>query len=159
MKKKMKPFLRELFEYNHDCNQRLIMWFEENETGAPAKAMQLFNHIINAHQIWNNRIIPLQDLFAVWQEHNITELSTLDFESYSLSRAIIDKMELNAAISYRNSKGQVYENSVGDILFHISNHSTYHRGQIAVLLRDQDLEPVSTDYIFYKRYQYLNANI
>ncbi|QLH28398.1 MAG: hypothetical protein HWD63_02710 [Candidatus Parvibacillus calidus] len=37
-----------------------------------------------------------------------------------------------------------------DIIFHIINHSTYHRGQIAMEFRQSGLEPLNTDYIFYK---------
>jgi uncharacterized damage-inducible protein DinB len=47
--------------------------------------------------------------------------------------------------------GDTYTNSVQEILFHIINHSTYHRGQIMAQLRESGLEAISTDYIFYKR--------
>lgn len=31
------------------------------------------------------------------------------------------------------------------------NHSTYHRGQITMLMKEAGLETLNTDYIFYKR--------
>ena len=37
------------------------------------------------------------------------------------------------------------------MLFHFVNHSTYHRGQIASNLKEHGIEPLVTDYIFYKR--------
>jgi uncharacterized damage-inducible protein DinB len=36
--------------------------------------------------------------------------------------------------------------SLGELVQHILNHSTYHRGQIALLLRQLGHEPPSTDY-------------
>ncbi|MCF8317339.1 MAG: hypothetical protein K9I02_01220 [Haliscomenobacter sp.] len=54
-------------------------------------------------------------------------------------------------INYSNSKGQLFSNSIQDMLFHIINHSTYHRGQVATEFKRQGLEPLVTDYIFFKR--------
>jgi uncharacterized damage-inducible protein DinB len=36
-------------------------------------------------------------------------------------------------------------------MIHLVNHSTYHRAQIATLLRQGGLEPVNTDFITYDR--------
>jgi uncharacterized damage-inducible protein DinB len=33
----------------------------------------------------------------------------------------------------------------------MTTHGTYHRGQIAMQLRQQGLEPVNTDYIMFLR--------
>ncbi|MCH7396746.1 hypothetical protein MM236_02050 [Belliella sp. DSM 107340] len=62
-----------------------------------------------------------------------------------------DKFDFNITADYSNSKGQKYSSSVRDILFHIINHSTYHRSQIASELKNQGIEPLITDYIFFKR--------
>jgi uncharacterized damage-inducible protein DinB len=40
---------------------------------------------------------------------------------------------------------------VEQIMIHLVNHSSYHRGQIAMLLRQNGFEPVNTDYITYDR--------
>ena len=153
MKKKNKPFFKQLFEYNHFSNRQMIDVLEQKETENQSKAIQRFNHIINVHQVWNNRIIPLHEPLAPWVEQPHSEWGMIDFENFTLSKSIIEKLELNSRISYRNSKGDSFENTIGDILFHIINHSTYHRGQIALLLRQNDMEPIATDYILYKRYQ------
>lgn len=54
-------------------------------------------------------------------------------------------------IGYKTSKGDAFQNTVKDILFHIINHSTYHRGQIAANCKEYGIEPLMSDYIFYKR--------
>ncbi|MGK7396080.1 MAG: DinB family protein [Candidatus Cyclobacteriaceae bacterium M3_2C_046] len=37
------------------------------------------------------------------------------------------------------------------MLYHIINHSTYHRAQIALISRQQLVIPPNSDYIFFKR--------
>ncbi|MDO1499494.1 DinB family protein [Winogradskyella maritima] len=54
-------------------------------------------------------------------------------------------------MSYESSEGRLFANTVQDILFHIINHSAHHRGQIMMDLRQNGLEPLALDYIFYKR--------
>jgi uncharacterized damage-inducible protein DinB len=54
-------------------------------------------------------------------------------------------------ISYQNTKGEAYQNTIKDIMFHIINHSSYHRGQVMMLVRNAGLEPIPTDYILTKR--------
>jgi uncharacterized damage-inducible protein DinB len=36
--------------------------------------------------------------------------------------------------------------SLGHLMQHLANHSTYHRGQIAMMMRQLDAEPVATDF-------------
>jgi uncharacterized damage-inducible protein DinB len=54
-------------------------------------------------------------------------------------------------IAYKNTRGESFENSVRDILFHINNHSTHHRAQIAARIREAGITPPTSDYIFYRR--------
>lgn len=57
-------------------------------------------------------------------------------------------------IAYKNMKGDVFENSVEEILFHLVNHGTYHRGQITTLLHGAGVtQMVSTDLIAWFREQ------
>ena len=54
-------------------------------------------------------------------------------------------------VRYRNSAGNDFDNSVGEILTHVAMHGHYHRGQIARTMRAAGREPVYTDYIGYVR--------
>jgi uncharacterized damage-inducible protein DinB len=36
--------------------------------------------------------------------------------------------------------------SLAHLMQHLANHSTYHRGQVALTIRQLDAEPVSTDF-------------
>lgn len=147
----MKQFFKEIFEYSHHYNQKLFHVFLENPDKTSEKSIKLFNHILNAHQIWNNRIDPKQPTFGVWELHDTLDLKDIDTTNYEQTLHILNTFDLNKTISYSNSKGQIFNNNIRDILFHAANHSTYHRGQIATEFRQIGLEPLVTDYIFYKR--------
>jgi uncharacterized damage-inducible protein DinB len=147
----MKQFFKELTEYSHHFNQKLIEVFIDNPDKISEKAEKLYNHIINAHQIWNNRIDPKQAVFGAWELHPVQDLKGIENKNYEHTLQILNDYDLKLIINYSNSKGQLFSNSIQDMLFHIINHSTYHRGQIATEFKRQGLEPLVTDYIFFKR--------
>ena len=147
----MEKYFKELFEYSHHFNQKLGDSFIDNFDITSEKAIKLFNHIINSQQIWNNRIEPKQTKFGVWEIHSIQDCKSIDKSNFEHSLFILDNIDLNETISYSNTKGQTFSNSIRDILFHIINHSTYHRAQIATEFRQSGLEPLVTDFIVYKR--------
>lgn len=142
--------LEELFEYNHSMNMQLIQLLDEHREYISNKSFQLLSHILNAHQIWNARI-RLEATFQVWQLHNWDAIATINSANYAASLRILKNDDLNREIEYANSAGQKYRNKIEDILFHIINHTTYHRGQMATECRAQGIPPLSTDYIVYKR--------
>ena len=46
-----------------------------------------------------------------------------------------------------NFAGQKWTYPVGEALVHVANHGTYHRGQVATLLRQLGKKAASTDYL------------
>ncbi|MGH2564754.1 MAG: DinB family protein [Ginsengibacter sp.] len=146
----MKQFFKDIFEYGHYFNQKLSDIFIQYPDKTSEKSVKLFNHILNAHQIWNNRIEPKQPILGIWEIHPIESCKSMDKTNHENSLLILDKFDLDNTVNYINTKGQSYSNTVRDILFHSVNHSTYHRGQIATEFKLNGLEPLITDYIFYK---------
>jgi uncharacterized damage-inducible protein DinB len=144
----MKPFFKELFTYCDFFNGKIIEILNENQAVIPQKTIRLFNHTLNAHQIWNSRILN-QTPFGVWDIHALEDLATINKKNQALSLEIIDQYDFEQVITYKNSRGEQFSKLVRDILFHVVNHSTYHRGQIMADLREHNIEPVSSDYIFY----------
>ena len=63
--------------------------------------------------------------------------------------------DLDRAVAYRNSKGEPWTSTVGDILTHVVTHSAYHRGQVASELRAAGFEPAYTDFIHAVRQGFL----
>lgn len=147
----MKSFFQDKFEYTHYCNQQLVSVLTDHPALFKENSSILASHTLNAHHIWNHRILGILPSLLVWQEIEIGQLQHIDTENFEQSIQILHQQELDENISYTNSKGQSFTNTVADILFHIINHSTYHRGQLISLLKKEGVPPLVTDYIFYKR--------
>ena len=69
-----------------------------------------------------------------------------------------DDNYLQTTIEYKNMEGKAYSNTVEEIIYHVVNHGTFHRGQIVTMLRANGLtklgineEGSSTDLITYLR--------
>ncbi len=146
----MKEKLIDLFEYTYHFNNEMIKVISENREAVDDKTISLINHTLNAQQIWNARISG-ETTFEVWQINPFDTLEEINHQNFLKSIAIVQNADLEKTIEYQNSRGTKFENTVFDMLFHAINHSTYHRGQINSLLKQNGLEPVLTDYIFYKR--------
>ncbi|HVB07850.1 MAG TPA: DinB family protein [Candidatus Acidoferrales bacterium] len=58
---------------------------------------------------------------------------------------------LERVVTYRNTKGNSFSDRMWQMLQHLVNHGTYHRGQITTLLRQLDATPVATDLIAFYR--------
>ncbi len=142
--------LKDLFEYNQAMNKALFEAFGQNLDVVSEKSISLLNHIVNAHQIWMARI-QQRPTTGVWTVRPLSDLIDLDRDNHSRTFDLLTSADLSTSITYTNSRGDTFENSVGDILFHVINHATYHRGQIAMDFRASGLNPVPTDYIFFKR--------
>lgn len=147
----MKDFFQELFEYGHHFNQLIAETILKHSDAVPDHVVKVFSHILNAHQIWNCRINNKPHAFGVWDIHPPREFGSIDKRNFEGSLVILQGLDLESTIHYTNTKGQAFTNTARDILFHIINHSTYHRGQIATEFRKNGIEPITTDYIFYKR--------
>ena len=105
-----------------------------------------------AHDIWNCRIHQKTSTLQVWNPIATVEWVGINKNNMKGSFDIVDHIDLETPISYQNSQGQLFTNSICEILTHVINHSTYHRGQLSPLLRVAGIQgPISTDYIFYKR--------
>jgi uncharacterized damage-inducible protein DinB len=70
-------------------------------------------------------------------------------------RAYLDTLvegDLHRVIAYRNLAGVPGESRLWEMLAHVVNHATYHRGQVTTLLRLLGAAPpAGTDFIAYRR--------
>lgn len=147
----MNDFFEELFTYSKVMNEKVAELIQNNAAIVTPKSIELYSHILNAHHIWNNRILNLKPEFTVWQVHNISEFSAILETNHLHSISILKHNNLDKIITYQTSNGQSFANTVRDLLFQVINHSTYHRAQIATLLKEVGIAPPATDYIFFKR--------
>lgn len=146
----MKSFLRQLLEYTHHTNGKVISLALQNRTTITPKTVRLLSHMVSAHGNWNQKMLPELHTFKPWDEHAIEALADIDLKNFNHSVHILETLDLGHMVHYRLGSGKAFSNTVQDILFQIINHSTYHRGQVATEFRAAGLEPLLTEYIAYK---------
>lgn len=154
-----------LTKYNHWANE-IICDFINNagEKIADAELISSFPtirktlfHMWDAQVIWMKRLRG--ESSNTWPSHNFTgslyEATTLimqnsaDFISFAQS---IEEGKNTADVEFKSLDGTSYHNTVEEIIMHVMNHSTYHRGQLITMLRSAGFNAVgSTDMIRYFR--------
>lgn len=124
--------------------------------GAPPEpaALELFAHVVGAEETWLSRLEGRMPRAAVWPRLTLEETAALAEQVHAglaewLARAGEDV--LAAEITYTNSAGLEFTSRAADIWLHVVLHGTYHRGQIALLLRQDGAAPAPTDYIAWVR--------
>ncbi len=63
----------------------------------------------------------------------------------------LSDQDVLAVISYRDTRGNPYQSPLWQILLHLVNHGTHHRGQVSGFLRAMGHTPPPTDLIAYYR--------
>lgn len=149
----MKDFFADAFAYAHHNNVKMAELFAQHGERVPQKSQQWFSHMLNAHAIWNSRIHNITPRHGVWDIHSVHALLPLAEENYQASLAILEKYPLQQVVTYTNTQGLAFTNTIQEIFFHVVNHTTHHRAQIASDLKQHGIEPFISDYIFYKRKQ------
>jgi uncharacterized damage-inducible protein DinB len=148
----MKEYFNTLYRYNAWANRRIMACLERQQV-EDEKILSILGHLVAAQFIWLCRIKDLpKSQYALWGKYSLAELRAMVEESADLWLSFLDEHNtFDRVLKYTNFVGDYYENNVRDIMIHLVNHGTYHRGQIALLLRDKGFEPVNTDLITYDR--------
>ncbi len=158
---------RDLFEYELRCtplvNDSLVRARECIDLAGLAalappyeRAVQVWSHVQAARRIWLVRLgekveSPADGLFPVWSlEHAQQQASEMD-RAWKEYLARLNAQELSRVARYTSTEGKAYDTDVRDILTHVVNHSSYHRGQIATLIASTGTKPAITDFIFFRR--------
>ena len=123
------------------------------------KCCSLMAHIAGSEWLWLTRVLGEPARMAVWPDFGLdqaaTELQTVQ-AGWDKQLQSNDPSELSREIKYVNSKGQTWTSNIGDILTHVVVHSAYHRGQIAVVMRQKGFDPAYTDFIHAIRKEYIS---
>ncbi len=114
--------------------------------------LKTFQHIYYADRVWLSRVEGAPTAFADPEPGpTLAELNERWFpilERFAAWAATQD--DPNRVIAYRNLKGDAFAKPVHRIVLHVVNHGTYHRGQIAAMLRQLGHVPPFTDLIYYE---------
>lgn len=148
----MKKYFQKLYQYNAWADQRVLECLKTQKT-SDAKILSLMGHVMAAQMLWLHRIRNLSPpAVALWGNYSLDELMALQEKSKKEWLMYIEREEnFDRDLHYTNYTGSPFTNSVEIIMIHVVNHSTYHRAQVAMLLRQGGMEPVNTDFITYDR--------
>jgi len=110
------------------------------------------NHIYWADRIWCSRVADRSLDFlseATWEllEHD-WPLIQQKWEDWA---AGLGDGALDEAVPYKGLNGSPYQTPAWQIVLHVVNHATLHRGQTMAMLRQLGLKPPATDLIYYYR--------
>ena len=112
--------------------------------------LKTFQHTYYADRAWLSRIVGEGAGFE--DPAPGPSLSDLDHRWWPLLDRFEEALEQRKPTSiliYKNLKGQQFERPIWQVALHVVNHGTYHRGQVASMLRQLGHEPPSTDLIYY----------
>lgn len=147
----MEDYLIKLFEYNDWANKRVLELLQKEKVD-DEKILTLMSHVLAAELLWLKRIVPSDQMYEIWKMYTLEELCNMQQISSNNWLAFIRSSHyFTNNIAYKNTKGQNYVSEVSNILIHVVNHATHHRGQIAMLLRQKEIVPIDTDFIIYDR--------
>jgi len=121
---------------------------------APPKALEIYAHILGSEHVWLSRINGTTARLAVWPNLGLDECEKVAAQNVAGLRTVISSLtsdSLEQGITYRNSAGDQFTSTVEDILTHVMMHGSYHRGQVASLIRAGGDTPAPTDFIFFAR--------
>lgn len=112
-----------------------------------------FDHMLSVDHVWWARMngeTPEQIEEHVYK--NCEELENA-LEEYKSAVDVFFQKHVNVSrvIVYKNTKGQEFQQTILETIQHIVNHGTYHRGNIASMIRHLGYSSTSTDYITFLR--------
>lgn len=148
----MKRYFLRLYQYNAWCNKRVLNALTSQQV-ADEKILSIMGHIVAAQFLWLYRIKGLPPApVKLWGKYTLEQLVSMADEIGNEWISFVEETEdFNRELVYRNYTNDPYKNNVEMIMVHLVNHSSYHRGQIALLLRQKGFEPINTDFITYDR--------
>lgn len=152
---------RRLFEYEqhaHHLVMAALRAVPDNLRTTPqiAKAGDMMSHIIGARLIWLFRLgtgsPPAEGFFP--QAGSLDALErrmNAMHQVWSAYLAELSDEDLKRPFEYEDTEGGAFRSVLEDVLTQLYGHSLYHRGQIAMLLRQAGAQPPETDFIFWAR--------
>jgi uncharacterized damage-inducible protein DinB len=153
-----------LFLYNQWANRRTLdacaslapeQFTRELDSSFPSLRDTLA-HIVGAQWIWYERFFgrshpglptgsEFPDLVSLRARFDEVDRGLVNYVS------TLTPAELERVVEYKNTAGVAFTNPLWQLLQHLANHGTYHRGQAATMLRQLGAKPAATDLIAFYR--------
>lgn len=161
----MKQLLKEFLAYNLWANQLLTNcilaldagdWTKTVNSSFPSLHKTLL-HMWDADSIWWQRMEGADNIKVpskYFQEDTIELVSRLVLQNEAWSAKVndLDADALARTFSYTNLKGDQFVQPLYQVVLHICNHGTYHRGQLVTMLRTLGVREIpQTDFVHWAR--------
>jgi len=161
----MKPMMQLYAGYNYWANQRITNAILEMDahrhqewvTSSFPNLYATLLHLWDAESIWWQRL-KLHERLLIPSENfnpNTTEVIHGLMEQSMLWKNWADQSTEAAfshQFSYQNTKRELHKQQAWQVLMHVCNHSTYHRGQLVTMMRQLGAEKIpATDLVVYIR--------
>lgn len=145
--------IQSLFAHMTWADERALLSLESAGV-VPLRALELFNHVLGTEAEWLARLEERPCEIAIWPSFGLAECRATALRNRNAYAAYLSRLlpdDLDRLVPYRNSRGVPFESRVEDILLHVAMHGSYHRGQVALVVRAEGEEPNATDYIAFVR--------
>lgn len=156
--------MRLLYDYNSWANRRMLEacatlsgeLFTRDLRSSFASVRDTAAHIYGAEWLWLERFHGRSPT-ALPTPADFPELATLRHRWAELERnllgyvAALSSADLAKVYEFRTTRGVVYPSALWQALQHVANHGSYHRGQVATMLRQLGAKPNYTDLIYFFR--------
>jgi uncharacterized damage-inducible protein DinB len=155
---------RDLYAYNAWANDRIFGAVGGLSQGEVARDLgssfpsirETLAHLVSSEWIWLTRWRGTSPtgIPASW---DLSTLEALEGRWRAVDgelRAYVDGLsqeDIRRTVVYRNTTGQEFAAPLQQLLRHVVNHSTYHRGQVVTMLRQLGAEGVATDLVQFHR--------
>ena len=154
--------IQELYRYNQWANARIFeavsgltpLEFTRDLGNSYPSVRDTLTHIVWAEWVWLQRwkgTSPRQR-FDPTDFSDVKPLKTRWVELNAEQRAFIEAVtpeRLGAVVEYVNLQGQTWRYGLWRQMYHVVNHSTYHRGQLTTMLRQLGKVPIPTDFLVF----------
>jgi uncharacterized damage-inducible protein DinB len=161
-----KDDLGRLLEYTVWANHKLVRTaatldvddFKRELQGSHGGVRGTLTHIMSAEWIWLERwkgVSPtrvidegeFKDVLALRERWKAIEGHRASWFESLREREVVE------IVRYKTLDGRGFGAPLWQLVQHLANHSTYHRGQVLHMLRQLGAKPVSTDLLFFDREQ------
>ena len=158
--------IQELYDYDRWASRRILAacaglsaeQLGRNLGSSFPSVLATLEHMLSANWIWLERWQGRSpgNVPASW---NISGWDALEHEWADVERrqgtfiAGLREDDLRRVLDYRNTAGTPFAAPLWQLLRHVVNHATYHRGQVVTMLRQLGSPAPSTDLVLYHREQ------
>lgn len=154
--------IKTLYRYNEWANERLFTAIAElsdediaRDLGGSLPSLRhVVAHIVSAEWSWLERWHGVSPTVRPgWTEADLDSIVAQLHAIEAKRTLFLDNLSdeaLASSLSFKYLSGKPDQHILQDLLVHVVNHSTYHRGQIALMFRQLGHAPPSTDFVLFK---------